>query len=224
MRILRDFEGFACKKFTHVWKQIMSGLGPFVLKIKKATDVRQWPVIAEDQQVQVQLKKKDCLRSLWSGDIWSTKNLCVFGDAVFTGSSWLFSCNLHSKGSPAVVLVPAWQKLEGYVKDVLAEQMGTSLFFATPRAKDAERRACPTNTHTYTLFSSSFHGRLSPQISFCDPHPTVFLSFCSFLWIQTGFEAKAAFVPSRFVHLPTNFLALTSNFTITLKKYTQIYR
>lgn len=36
----------------------MSGLGPFVLKIKKATDVRQWPVIAEDQQVQVQLKKR----------------------------------------------------------------------------------------------------------------------------------------------------------------------
>ena len=34
------------------------------------------------------------------------------------------------KGLPAVVLVPAWQKLEGYVKDVLAEQMGTSLFFA----------------------------------------------------------------------------------------------
>ena len=55
--------------------------------------------------------------------------------------------------------------------------MGTSLFFSTPRTKDAERRPCPTNTHTYTLYSSSFHGRLSPQISFCDPHPTVFSVF-----------------------------------------------
>ena len=33
--------------------------------------------------------------------------LCVFGDGVFTGSSCLFLRNLHSQGSPAVVLVPA---------------------------------------------------------------------------------------------------------------------
>ena len=71
--------------------------------------------------------------------------------------------------------------------------------------------------HTYTHFSS-FHGRLSPQISFCDPHPTVFLSLSFFLWIQTGFEAKAAVDPSRFVNLPTNLPASTSNFTITFKK------
>ena len=101
--------------------------------------------------------------------------------------------------------------------------MGTSLLFATPRTKDVERRPCPTNTHTYTLYSSCFRGRISPQISFCDPHPTVFLSFSFFLWIQTGFEAKAAFDPSRFVNLPTNLPASTSNFTITLKKiYTEI--
>ena len=82
--------------------------------------------------------------------------------------------------------------------------MGTSLFFASPRKKDVERRPCPTNTHTYTLYSSSFHGRLSPQISFCDPYPTVFfLSFSLFLWIQSGFEAKVAYDPSHFVNLPT---------------------
>ena len=46
-------------------------------------------------------------------------------------------------------------------------------------SKDVERRPCPRNTHTHTLFSSSFHGRLSPQISFCDPHPTVFSVFLS---------------------------------------------
>ena len=69
---------------------------------------------------------------MWSGDIWSTKNPWVFGDGVCTGSSCLFLCNLHSQGYLTVVLVPAWQKLEGYVKDVLAEQMGTSLFFAIP--------------------------------------------------------------------------------------------
>ena len=100
--------------------------------------------------------------------------------------------------------------------------MGTSLFFATPRTKDVERRPCLTNTHTYTLYSSSFHGYFSPQISCCDPHPTVFLSSSFFLWIQTGFEAKAAFNLSCFVNLPTNLPALTSNFTVTLKKYTQM--
>ena len=83
--------------------------------------------------------------------------------------------------------------------------------------KDVERRPYPTKTHTYILFSSSFHGRLSPQISFCDPHSTVFLSFSFFLWMQTGFEAKAAFVPNRFVNLPTNLPTSTSNFTITYR-------
>ena len=38
----------------------------------------------------------------------------------------------------------------------------------------SEGRVRLTNTHTYTLYSSSFHGRLSPHISFCDPHLTVF--------------------------------------------------
>ena len=52
----------------------------------------------------------------------------------------------------------------------------------------------------------------------------LFLSFSFFLWIQTGFEAKFAFVPSRFLNLPTNLPASTSNFTITLKKYTEIHR
>ena len=76
--------------------------------------------------------------------------------------------------------------------------------------------------HTYTHFSS-FHGCLSPQISFCDPHPTAFLSRSFFLWIQTGLEAKAAVDPSRFVNLRTNLPASTSNFTITFKKiYTDI--
>ena len=89
--------------------------------------------------------------------------------------------------------------------------MGTSSFFATARTKDVERRPCLTNTHTYTLYSSSFHGRLSPQISFCDPYPTVFLSFSFFLRIQTGFKAKAAFDPSRFVNLPTNILLTLSD-------------
>ena len=69
----------------------------------------------------------------------------------------------------------------------------------------------------FILFFAS-HGRLSPQISFCDPHPTVFIAFSFFLWIQTGFEEKAAFVPSRFVHLPTNLPASTYNLSMTLKK------
>ena len=93
--------------------------------------------------------------------------------------------------------------------------MGTSFFLATPRTKDVERRPCQTNTHTYTLFSSSFHGRLSPRISLSDPHPTVFLSFSFLLWIQTGFEANAAFVPSRFVNLRLRTYASTFNFTLT---------
>ena len=70
--------------------------------------------------------------------------------------------------------------------------------------------------HFFLFFA--FYGRLSPQISFCDPHPTVFIAFSFFLWIQTGFEEKAAFVPSRFVHLPTNLPASTYNLSMTLKK------
>lgn len=54
------------------------------------------------------------------------------------------------------------------------------------RDKDVERRPYPTNTHTYILFSSSFHGRLSPQISFCDPHPTVFFFAFFFLPLDTN--------------------------------------
>ena len=61
--------------------------------------------------------------------------------------------------------------------------MGTLLFFANPRTKDVDRRPCPTNTHTYTLHSSSFLGRLSPQISFFDPHPTVFFFFLVFFFL-----------------------------------------
>jgi len=36
--------------------------------------------------------------------------------------------------------------------DVLAEQMGTSLFFPTPRTKDVERRPCPTEEYTHIHF------------------------------------------------------------------------
>ena len=88
----------------------------------------------------------------------------------------------------------------------------------------SEGRVRLTNTHTYTLYSSSFHGRLSPHISFCDPHPTVFfLSLSFFLWIQPGFEAKAAVDSSRFVNLSTNLPTSTSNFTITFKRYIHRY-
>ena len=121
--------------------------------------------------------------------------------------------------------MPAWQKLEGYFKNVLAKQMANSLSFATPRTKDVERRPCRTNTHTYTLFSSSFHGRFSPQISFCDPRPTALLSFSFFLWMETGFEAKSAFVPSRFVNLPTPYepSCIDIQFYYNLKKYIRRY-
>ena len=88
------------------------------------------------------------------------------------------------------------------------------LFVASPRTKDVERMLCLTNTHTYTSFSSSFHKHLSPQLSVCDPHSTVSLSFSLFLWIPTSFEAKAASAPSHFVHLPTDLLASTSNFSM----------
>ena len=45
-----------------------------------------------------------------------------------------------------------------------ALQLGGAQIGYPPRKKDVERRPCPTNTHTYTLYSSSFHGRLSSQI------------------------------------------------------------
>ena len=60
---------------------------------------------------EVQLKKNVFVRC--EAVIFEVLKSCVFGDGVFTGSSCLFLCNLHSQGSPAVVLVPASQKLEG---------------------------------------------------------------------------------------------------------------
>ena len=75
-----------------------------------------------------------------------------------------------------------------------------------------------THIQLHFILFFAFYGRLSPQIYFCDPHPTVFIAFSFFLWIQTGFEEKAAFVPSRFVHLPTNLPASTYNLSMTLKK------
>ena len=67
--------------------------------------------IAEDKQVQVQLKKKivfaRCEAVIFDRSEVQKLNLCVFGDGVFTGSLCLFLCNLHSQGSPAVTLVLA---------------------------------------------------------------------------------------------------------------------
>ena len=166
-----------CLKTNCVWPVT------FCLK-KRGSDWRPTMAsnIAADQQVQVQNKKKKRLSPFAMKLIFEVLKTCVYLAMAYllVSSSCLFLCNLHSQGSPTVVLVPAWQKLEGYVKDVLAEKMGTSLFFAT-RTKDIERRPRPTNTHTYALFSSSFHGRLSPQISFCD-----FLSFSYFLPLDTN--------------------------------------
>ena len=105
-------------------------------------------------------------------------------------------------------------------------QMGTSLLFVTPRTKDVERRPCPTNTHTYTLFSSSFHGRLSPKICFCDPHPTVFfLSFFFFLGYKPASRRNQLSSPAASYTFPRTFpAASTSNFILTLKIYTDTAR
>ena len=79
--------------------------------------------------------------------------------------------------------------------------------------------------HTHTLYIlPAFMDVSRHRYPFVILIPLFFLSFSFFHWIQTGFEAKAAFDPSRFVNLPTNLPASTSNFTITLQKYTKIYR
>ena len=84
-------------------------------------------------------------------------------------------------------------KLRGqkrYVKTIKLKWL-TPLLVASPRTKDVERRPCLTNIHTYTSLSSSCYERLLPQISFCDPHPTVFF-FClpldtNWLWGESSF-------------------------------------
>ena len=154
----------------------LSGLWPYCLKNKESD--RRATKASNIPEVQL---KKNCLPSLWSGDIWSTKNPCVFGDGVCTGSSCLFLCNLHSQGSPTVVLVPAWQKLEGYVKDVLAEQMGTPLFFAIPTgqkmlSEDRKRRIIHTPAAFY--FPPVFMDVSRPRYPFVILIP---LFFCLFL-------------------------------------------
>jgi len=79
--------------------------------------------------------------------------------------------------------------------------MGTSLFFAIPTGtKDVERRPYPTNTHTYILFSFSFHGRLRYPFVILIP-----LFFCLFL---SSFGYKPA---SRRKQLSTLILSLNPN-------------
>ena len=87
-------------------------------------------------------------------------------------------------------------------------------------SKDVERRPCPRNTHTYTqfiFFQLSWASLATDILLWSSSH--CLLPFSFFLWIQTGFETKAAFVPSRFVHVPTNLPAALSNFTLSWKKY-----
>jgi len=83
---------------------------------------------------------------------WSTKNPFVFGDGVCTSSSCLCLCNLRSQESPTFVLVAAWEKLEEYVKDVLAELMGTSLFFAIPTGQKMLSEGRRRRIHTHTFY------------------------------------------------------------------------
>ena len=112
----------------------------------------------------------------------------VLKPCVYLAMAYLLVlCNLHSQGSPAVVLVPAWRKLEGYVKEVFAEQMRTSLFFAILRPKDVERRPCPTNTHIYILFSFSHFMDVS-----CHRYPFVILIRLFFCLFISSFGYKAA--------------------------------
>ena len=187
--------------------------------------MQQWPVILRRinrYRYKIKKKKKDCLRSLMKL-IFDLQKTCVYLAMAYllVSSSCLFLCNLHSQGSPTVVLVPAWQKLEGYVKDVLAEKMGTSLFFAT-RTKDNYWAKAASDEYTHIRF-------IFFQLSWTSLATDIFLWLFVFFflpWIQTGFEAKAAFVPSRFLHLTTNLPARRHPVfnTMTLKKCTQIYR
>ena len=70
--------------------------------------------------------------------------------------------------------------------------MGTSLFFATPRTKDAERRPCPTNTHVHFIFFQLSWTSLATDI---------------FLWSSSHYFFVFFFLP-----LDTNWLRGESNF------------
>ena len=143
--------------------------------------MQQWPVVLRF--------KKDCLRSLWSGDIWSTKNLCVFGNGVFTGSSCLFRCSLHSQRSPAVVLVPHLQKLEVTSRMSLQSTMSLqdTCESRSPSQKDKRcwaKAVSDENTHTlYFLFRISCTS-LATVILLRSSSHCFFLSFSFFLWIE----------------------------------------
>ena len=91
--------------------------------------------------------------------------------------------------------------------------MGTSLLSATPRKKGVEHGRV-RQIHTYfTFFQLSWTSPATDILLWSSSH--CFFVFFFLLWIQTGFEAKAAFDPSRFVNLPTNLPTSTSNFTKT---------
>ena len=85
-----------------------------------------------------------------------------------------------------------------------------------------------TNTQTYTFYSSSFHGRPSPQISFCDPHPTVFfLSFLSSFGGESSFRPeplrKPCYEPSRVdIQFYYNFKKIYTDIPLELPKDDQV--
>ena len=77
-------------------------------------------------------------------------------------------------------------------------------------------------THIHFIFFFAFHGRLSPQISFCDPHSTVFCLFLSSFRYKPASRRKQLSSRGAWYTSPRTFPRRHSNFTMTLRKYTRI--
>ena len=86
-----------------------------------------------------------------------------------------------------------------------------------------EGRVRRIHTHIHFI-SSSFHGRLSPHITFCDPHPTVFCLFLSSFRYNPASRQKRLSSQAALYTSPRTFAWWHPIFPCLLKKCTQIYR
>ena len=160
MKILRDFEVFAGT--SPMFENKLSGLWPFYSR-NKESDRR---ATMASNIAEVQLKKYigfvRCDAVIFEVYL---KLVCIWRWRIygqFVLVSLQFAQPRFSCGCSSTCLTKA-----GRVSQACPGRTdGNLALLRNSKDRRCGAKACPTNTHTYTLYSSTFQGRLSPQVSF----------------------------------------------------------